>query len=155
MYHIHLILPNDPLASRPISMPSKNRVSVGSLGSEICTQKQLVSPTTQNQNKQCSNQSPTGGGCCEVLCSCTGAREVGAEEEAGSKPHNTLPLSVIGWNTICFGFEWLVKPIVFVCRSQSLGCLQGCAFLMACLWGGQLADRQERLDECDKKKIWA
>jgi len=29
----------------------KKCVSVGSLGSEICTQKQLVSPTTQNQNK--------------------------------------------------------------------------------------------------------
>jgi len=22
-------------------------------------------------------------------------------------------MSVIGWNTIYFGFEWLVKPIVF------------------------------------------
>ena len=40
--HIHLIFPNDPLAGRPISMPSKNRVSVGSLGSEICTQKVWV-----------------------------------------------------------------------------------------------------------------
>ena len=37
-------------------------------------------------------------------------------EEGGAKPHNTRPLSVIGWNTIYFGFEWLVVPFVFVCN---------------------------------------
>ena len=26
-----------------------------------------------------------------------------------------ITLSVIGWNTIYFGLEWLVVPIVFVC----------------------------------------
>ena len=30
------------------------------------------------------------------------------------KPHNTHPLSVIGWNTIYFGFEWLVVLFSFV-----------------------------------------
>jgi hypothetical protein len=34
-YHIHLLLPHDPLAARPISRLSKNRVSLGSLDSEI------------------------------------------------------------------------------------------------------------------------
>ena len=31
-----------------------------------------------------------------------------------AKPHDTRPLSVIGWNTIYFGFEWLVVPL-FLC----------------------------------------
>ena len=34
--------------------------------------------------------------------------------ERSAKPHNTHPLSVIGWNTIYCGFEWLVVPFVFV-----------------------------------------
>ena len=34
--------------------------------------------------------------------------------EEGAKPHNTHPLSVIGWNTLYFGFEWLAVPFVFV-----------------------------------------
>jgi len=38
--HIHLIFPNDPLAARPIAGRQKKRVSVGSLASEICTQRQ-------------------------------------------------------------------------------------------------------------------
>ena len=33
--HVHLIFPHGPLAACPISRPSKNHVSVGSLGSEI------------------------------------------------------------------------------------------------------------------------
>ena len=59
--HVHLIFPHDPLAARPISRPSK----------KLCrqpvrrdrTQKQMVLPTTANQNKYYSNQSPTRGGC--------------------------------------------------------------------------------------------
>ena len=34
--------------------------------------------------------------------------------ERSAKPHNTHPLSVIGWNTIYFGFECLVVPLLFV-----------------------------------------
>ena len=30
------------------------------------------------------------------------------------RSHNIHPLSVIGWNTIYFVFEWLVVPFVFV-----------------------------------------
>ena len=32
---------------------------------------------------------------------------------AAQKKHNTHPLSVIGWNTIYFGFEWLVEQGTF------------------------------------------
>ena len=31
--------------------------------------------------------------------------------------------------------------------SRSTGCLQRCVFLMSCLWGGQLADQEERSEE--------
>ena len=61
--------------------------------------------------------------------------------ERSAKPHNTHPLSVIGWNTIYFGFD--------VFQSRSIGCLQKRVFLTAFLWGGQLADREERSDNCD------
>jgi hypothetical protein len=36
------------------------------------------------------------------------------DRERSAKPHNTHPLSVIGWNTFYFGFEWLVVPFAFV-----------------------------------------
>jgi hypothetical protein len=76
-YHIHLIFPNDPLAARPISMPSKNRISVGSLGSEICTQNKWVHH--HSKPKQTVFQPITDwGGCCEVLSSFTAECEVGA-----------------------------------------------------------------------------
>ena len=84
--HIHLIFPNDPLAARPISRLSKKRVSVGSLGSEICTQKQMGTTTTQNQNKQCFNQSLTGAGVAPT--SRPAVHEL--------KPSQHPPLSVIG-----------------------------------------------------------
>ena len=34
--------------------------------------------------------------------------------EHSAKPHNTHPLTVIGWNTIYFGFEVLVVPFIFL-----------------------------------------
>ena len=36
------------------------------------------------------------------------------DHERSAKPHHTHPLSVIGWNTIYFGFEWLAVPFVSV-----------------------------------------
>ena len=59
--------------------------------------------------------------------------------ERGAKPHNTHPLLVIGWNTIYFGFEWLVVPLVFVCNIGAQVAYRD--FLMV--------DREERSDECD------
>ena len=47
--------------------------------------------------------------------------------------------------TVYFGFEWLVVPFVFV---YDLGA-QRRVILTTCLLGGQLADREERSDECD------
>ena len=34
--------------------------------------------------------------------------------ERSAKPHNTHPLSLIGWNTIFWGFEVLIVPFVFL-----------------------------------------
>ena len=42
------------------------------------------------------------------------------------------------------------STICFCVRSRSIGCLQRHRFLTACLWGGQLADREERSNECDR-----
>lgn len=53
--HIH---PHDPLAARPISRPSK-KTRLCSLGSEICTQKHLLSTSVHHPLKsktKCSNQ---------------------------------------------------------------------------------------------------
>jgi hypothetical protein len=66
--HIHLIFPNDLLAARPISRLSKKRFSVGSLGSEICTQRQMGTTTTQN------------------ACFCACARRLHAKSEPKKKP---------------------------------------------------------------------
>ena len=102
--HIHLIFPNDPLAARPISMPSKKRVSVGSLGSEICTQKQLVSPPLKTK----INSVPTNHRQWWVLWGF--ALVHGCLRRLHAKTLQHPPLSVIGWNTICLGFECLAKP---------------------------------------------
>jgi len=53
-----------------------------------------------------------------------------------AKSEQNPPLSVIGWNTVYFGFEGWLFLFVFMCRFQSLGSLQRRVFL----WGGQLAD---------------
>ena len=56
-----------------------------------------------------NNQSPTRGGRCGVFLSSKNYHERSA------KPHNTRPLSVIGWINVYFGLEWLVVPFVIVC----------------------------------------
>ena len=53
---------------------------------------------------------------------------------------------MIGWNTIYLGFEWLLVPFVFVCDLGAQAAYRD-VFWTACLWGGQLADREEGSDE--------
>jgi hypothetical protein len=48
--------------------------------------------------------------------------------ERSAKPHNTHRLSVIVWNTIYFGFEWLVVPLVFVYNLGALAAYRGAFF---------------------------
>ena len=62
--------------------------------------------------------------------------------ERSAKPHNTHPLSVIGWNTIYFGFEWLVVAFVF---EYDLGAQA--AYREKKIDGWQLVGGEERSDE--------
>ena len=68
-----------------------------------------------------------------------------SNHERSAKPHNTHPLSVIGWNSIDCGLEWLVVPFVFVCDLGAQAVLQRRVILTSC---GQLADQEERSDKC-------
>ena len=94
---------NISLAARPISMLSKNRVSLGSLGSEICTQKQLVSTSLKTK----INSVPTNHRQGRVLWGF--ALVHGCLWRLHAKTSQHPPLSVIGWNTICLGFDYLAK----------------------------------------------
>ena len=44
-------------------------------------------------------------------------------------------MSVIGWNTVYFGLEWLVVPVVFVCDLGAQADLQGRVFFDGLLTG--------------------
>ena len=47
--------------------------------------------------------------------------ETAALNAAQNPPAPPAPWSVIGWNTISFGSEWSVVPLVFVCGLGALG----------------------------------
>ena len=70
--------------------------------------------------------------------------------ERSTKPHNTRPLSVIGWINVYCGSEWLVVPLVIVCDLGAQAVLQRCVFLTSCLRGGQLADQEDRSEERER-----
>ena len=65
--HIHLIFPHDPLAVGLISRPSKIRVSVGSLCSEIVTKNKWYYQPLKTKINGNANQTTDWGGYCGVL----------------------------------------------------------------------------------------
>ena len=67
----------------------------------------------------------------------------------GCKTPQHPPLVGDWLNTIYCGSEWLVVPFVIVCDLGAQADLQRRIFLTAGLRGGQLADQEERSDECD------
>ena len=70
--------------------------------------------------------------------------------DRSAKPHNTHPLSVIGCYTT--DFVGAVGGTICLCvQSRSIYRMrtERPSFLTACLWGGQLEDREERSDGCD------
>ena len=58
------------------------------------------------------------------------------DHERSAKPHNTHFLSVIGWNTIYFGFEWSVVPFVFVYDLGAQAAYRDAFFGQPAYWAG-------------------
>ena len=66
---------------------------------------------------------------------------------AAQNPTSATPCG--DWLEYYLFWFWVVgSTICFCVRSPSIGCLQRPTFLTACLWGGQLEDREEKSDEC-------
>ena len=80
--HVHLISPHDPLAARPINRPSKQTRLCRQHMLRDRTQKQMVLPTSQNQNSIPTNQRQgvgVVGFCAAVMTVFTGCTKHGRE----------------------------------------------------------------------------